>query len=131
MQAATQACYFQSTLYQPTRSVDPGVLLAIALKKDGRHEEALVWRARTIMHCQEPDPEFLSRLVVAQNTKPQERLELLSLLLLSGDSAHIAQAQARVPAEELAAARSQSAELRQRVAQSVREYPAPQRKKMP
>lgn len=130
MQAATEACEFRTSEYQRFRSIHPALLLGSALEKAGRPDEALVWRARAALRCNLPDAQALLSRATLKTRAPQERMEALTLLLLTEDSARIAQAEATLPAEMLAAARRNAAELRRQIAHSLQQYPAPTRKEM-
>ena len=62
---------------------------------------------------------------------PPKRTEALALLLLQNpDAKRIAEATAALPAEEVDAARHDAEQLREQVAQSERQYPAPRQKTM-
>lgn len=131
MQAATQACNFQAGPdYRRFSSINPAYRLAGVLAASGRVDEAMVWRARWALHCNKSGAEGLFRQLMAKNASPQQRAQLLTLLLATGDSGHIAQAEAAFPAQELAAARREAEQLRSRLAQSEQQYPAPTRKDM-
>lgn len=122
-QAASSACAFRGYI-----GVSPATLLAQELARDKRTDEARLWRARGALHCGAPSADALS-LQVKSASATQERAEALALLLLqTPDAAVIAKATAALPADEVAAARRDAAQLRELVVQSERQYPAPRQK---
>jgi hypothetical protein len=131
MQAATQACNFKASDYRTFSSISPAYLLGSSLTAAGQADEAMVWRARWALHCSVSGGDIFFRQIMAKNTTPPQRIQLLTLLLVTADDARIAQAEAALSAEEVAAARRDSGEFRRRLAQSIQQYPAPTRKEMP
>ncbi len=131
-QTATRACMFKAPPDERWYvTVSPATLLAEELAKNPHTDEARLWRARAALHCGEPDAGTLSWRVRSGYATPQERAEALALLLLqTPDDAVIAKATAALPAEEVNAARREATQLRELVAQSERQYPAPRQKEM-
>ena len=130
-QAAAQACVFRQERgsYSPG-SIQPAITLSRELERVGRADEGRLWRARSVLHCGQPGAESLSWQTVGNRTTPAQRTQALVLMLLTGDAARIATAEAAMPAEEVAAARREAEQLRRQVAQSEQQYPAPGRKEM-
>lgn len=131
-QAASAACTFITPPDEPWYdSVRPANLLALELANDKRTDEARLWRARAALHCGDPTASTLSWRAQAKNLTPPDRAEALALLLLQNrDAERIAKATAALPGEEVAAARRDAEQLREQIAQSERQYPAPRQKEM-
>jgi len=131
-QAASAACNFTAPPEESWYvSIRPAALLAQELARDKRTDEARLWRARAALHCGDPSAASLSGQVQAKSTMPPKRTEALALLLLQNpDAKRIAEATAALPAEEVDAARHDAEQLREQVAQSERQYPAPRQKTM-
>jgi hypothetical protein len=85
---------------------------------------ARLWEARDLVHCGTPAVAEL----VARMGYPgwaTRRQETMTLLLLAEDQPGIASGAAVLAAEQVAAARREAQDLRHRIAQSERDYPAP------
>ena len=131
-QAASGACTFTAPRGEPWYvTVSPATLLAQELARDKRTDEARLWRARAALHCGDPSANTLTWQVTAKSATPPRRTETLALLLLqTPGGADIAKATAALPPEEVDAARRDAAQLREQIAQSERQYPAPRQKEM-
>ena len=101
------------------------------LSDAGRTDKSLLWRARSILHCGRTDTAALSWQAQSERASPAERIQALALLTLTGDAAAAAKASATLPAADATAAERLAADLRRRVADSERDYPAPPRKEQP
>jgi hypothetical protein len=130
-QAASRACGYARFPDKPYFSpIRPAWLLSVHLGSGGHADEAQVWRARSLLHCNEPNTENLTWRIMAKNAKAPERTQSLAMLLLTQDQVDIAKAEGALPAEEVDAARRGAEQLRRAVAQSEQQYPAPSRKEM-
>jgi len=93
---------------------------------DADFKQADLWRARSIVHCK-----VLSRLFVVNvilNPKSmtmQSKIEAMTLLLLMPPSDTASRLQSTLPPEDLQTAIHNAATLRQEVADSEQQYPAP------
>jgi hypothetical protein len=133
-QAAVQACTYTSAPdagYAQSNWKFPTLDLAAIFEREGRKDEARLWKARSVMHCNRPTVDYFYLLVTSKYSKPQQRIDALPFLLLAGDAARIAKAEAAMPAEEVDVARREAERLRSLVKQSEREYPAPAHKELP
>jgi hypothetical protein len=132
--AASQGCVFEPSSRTWLGVIQPAAILSSELQRgsagDRALDEALVWRARSVLHCGEPRAQFLYWQITAKNAAPQTQVQALALLLLTQDSANIAKAEAAMPAEAVGAAHREAERLRGAVAQSEQQYPAPRRKEM-
>ena len=127
--AATKACSYRPGpgIYH----VEPAQRAGQMLGATGRTDESLLWRARSILHCGGASARYLVSEATFTNTAPARRIGALALLTLTGDAAAIAEARAKLPAEDTAAADRLAADLRRQVAASERDFPAPPRKELP
>jgi len=128
--AATKAC----TYPWPQRfytGIQPALGIRLALGDAGRADESLLWRARGILHCGIEHAAALSSYVKFARTSSTKRIEAAALLALTGDAAATAEASATLPAADAAAAERLAADLRRRVVDSERDYPAPPHKEQP
>jgi len=130
--AATKACtYRQPKSFSLYPRIEPALEASLMLNVAGRADESLLWRARGILHCGSENAAELSRQVQPENASLAERIGALALLTLTGDAMATAKARAKLPAADAAAAERLAADLRRRVADSERDYPAPPRKEQP
>jgi len=128
--AATKACTYPRP--GPLRlSIEPAREAGSMLSDAGRTDKSLLWRARSILHCGRTDTAALSWQAQSERASPAERIQALALLTLTGDAAAAAKASATLPAADATAAERLAADLRRRVADSERDYPAPPRKEQP
>jgi TPR repeat protein len=128
--AATKACtYPRPKRFYP--SIQPALETGRMLNVAGRADESLLWRARDILHCGGENAGALSWRAQSGSLSSADRIEALALLTLIGNPAVIANARAKLPAADAAAAERLAADLRRRVADSERDYPAPPRKGTP
>ncbi|MBW8900564.1 MAG: sel1 repeat family protein [Massilia sp.] len=111
--------------------LDPAWKAGLALAAAGHPEQALVWRARSILGCHSSRPGFLFWDATSRDTAPAQRTDTFAILLLTRDEHVIAKARAAVPADEFAAAERRAADLERQIADSERDYPAPPRKEQP
>lgn len=111
--------------------LDPAWKAGLALDAAGRPEQALVWRARSILACYSPTPGFLFYEATSRQVAQAKRTDALAILLLTRDADAIAKARAAVPADEFAAAERRAADLQREIADSERDYPSPPRKEQP
>lgn len=128
--AATKACtYPRPKPFYPR--IEPALQASRMLRVAGRADESLLWRARGILHCGSENAAALSWRAQSESFSSADRIEALALLTLTGDAAATAQARAKLPAADAATAERLAADLRRRVADSERDYPAPPRKEQP
>jgi hypothetical protein len=128
--AATKACtYSQPTPYYSR--IEPALQAGRMLSDAGRTDESLLWRARSILHCGRAETVALAWQTKSEHASSAERIGALALLTLTGNAAATAEAKARLPVADAAAAERLAADLRRRVAESERDYPAPPRKEQP
>jgi TPR repeat protein len=111
--------------------LDPAWKAGLALNAAGRPEQALVWRARSILACYSSTPGFLFYEATSRQAAQARRTDALAILLLTRDTVAIARARAAVPADEFAAAERRAADLQRQIADSERDYPGPPRKEQP
>jgi hypothetical protein len=141
-QAAVQACTYNSAPdagYGQSNWKYPAEDLASVFEREGRKDEAQLWQARSVMHCNRPALGYFYQLAISKYSKPQQRIDALTSLLLAGDAARVSQAEAAriakaeaaAPAEEVDVARREAERLRSLVQQSEREYPAPAHQELP
>ncbi len=125
--AASQACRFKlpGNAIQRTLYIDPAMKLGNYLREDRQAEESRVWRARSVMHCGVPGTEGLSSYLTKVHLAPEVQVEEFALLLLSGNAKAIAEARSSLALERIVAAEGEADELRRRIAESERRYPAP------
>ena len=114
-----------------TGELDPAWKAGLALDAAGRHEQAVVWHARSVLACHSSRPGFLFWEATSRQATPAKRIDALAILLLTHDADAIAKARAAVPADEFAAAERRAAELQRQIAASERDYPGPPRKEQP
>lgn len=131
--AAAQACRFES---EPNgfgfrSTIDPAARAAGFLHDAGQPGQALVWRAREILHCQHVSPSALAWQAQSAGATAAERTTAFAWLLLTGSIPDIAATRDKAAPDIVAAGERQAAELRRQVAESERDYPAPTRKDMP
>ena len=110
---------------------DPAWKVGEALDAAGRPEQALVWRARSLLECHSSRPGFLFWDATSRKATPARRTGAFAILLLTGGADVIAKARAAVPADEFAAAERRAADLERQIADSERDYPAPPHKEQP
>lgn len=128
--AATKACTYPRPIPFYPR-IEPALQVSRMLNVAGRTDDSLLWRARGILHCGRGDPAELKLDAQSKHVSSAERIKALALLALTGDAAAIASARATLPAADADAAERLAADLRRRVADSERDYPAPPRKEQP
>jgi len=127
--AATKACtYPLPGIF--SLHMEPALRAGRMLNDAGRTDESLLWRARSILHCGRADT-ALAWQAKSELASSVERIQALALLALTGNVAATAEARATLPDADAAAAERLTADLRRRVADSERTYPAPPRKKQP
>jgi hypothetical protein len=126
--ASTHGC--RSETSGTLRGLNPAWVASVGLDAVGRPEQARLWRARAILHCETSSPAYLLWGATAPQTEPARRAESLAILLLMRDAPAIAKAKGTVPAADFAAAERLSADLQREIVSSEREYPAP-RKEQP
>lgn len=125
--AATKACTYPRP--GEIRSlIQPALEAGNILNDVGRTDESLLWRARDILHCGRTNIGLLTWRAQAAVSSPADRIGALALLMLTGDAAATAKVRATLPAADAAAADRLAADLRRRVAESERDYPAPPHK---
>jgi len=138
-QAAMQACAVRvvgddeaaSYMNYSPPTVSPSSTLARYLEREGRQDEALLWHARSILHCNQDSGPGTFYGAALQALPPAQRRTLLALQLLRGDRAAIARIGAGMTPADVEGAGRAAADLRRRVAESEREYSAPTRKELP
>ena len=128
--AATKACRYPRP-GEIRSDIWPALEAGNMLNAAGRADESLLWRARDILHCGRMNIELLSWRAQAAVSSPADRIGALALLTLTGDAAATAKVRATLPGADAAAAERLGADLRRRVADSERDYPAPPRKEQP
>jgi hypothetical protein len=128
--AATKACTYPRP-GEIRSDIRPALEAGNMLNTAGRADESLLWRARDILHCGRMNIELLSWRAQAAVSSPADRIGALALLTLTGDAAATAKVRATLPDADGAAAERLAADLRRRVADSERDYPAPPRKEQP
>lgn len=134
--AAVQACSFSAlgdkeglTYKSPNpATIHPAEVIARVLATENP-PQSRVWAARAALHCSQL-PENLSHAYSWRHMKPQEVVDALALVLLTSEP-DVAQAERGITHEQLAAAEREAADLRRRVAESERDYPAPKHRKLP
>lgn len=133
-QAATHACRYQietfDTLVAP-RLIRPANELGRQLWRPGTEDEAALWRARAFLHCGDTDTADLEWQTRSTSGTPDQRRRALAVLLLAPSSRSIADAKARLTPDQLADGERAAEDLRRRVAESEKEYPAPTHKELP
>jgi TPR repeat protein len=117
--------------YGTSDGIDPAWKAGLALDAAGRHEQAVVWRARSILDCHTSTPGFLFYEATSRQVDQARRTDALAILLLTRDTNAIAKARAAVPADEFATAEHRAVDLQRQIADSQRDYPAPPRKEQP
>lgn len=125
--AATHACIFETV----TNRIQPAVRVSQILRDEHRGAEALVWRARGMLYCDEPTPAALMVPITSTRATQAERIDALALLILAGAAQLIANARAAMAPDDVVAAERLAVELRRQLTESEREYPAPPRKDKP
>lgn len=131
-QAATQACRyrFESVAFDGGL-ITPTAELQRLLASAGRTDDAALWRARGILHCGLPSGYDLVVTAKSATALPRQRSTALALMLLVPDASTVASTEAAMPADQVAAAVREAADLRARVAASEDDFPAPPRKELP
>jgi len=124
--ASTHGC--RSETSGTWRGLNPALAASLGLTAAGRPDQARVWRARAILHCQDSTPAFLLWEATTPQTTPARRADSLAILLLMGDAEAIAKARQTVGAEDFAAAERLASNLQREITASERDYPAPPRK---
>lgn len=125
--AASHACIVKLD----TRAVAPASRVVEILQFEHRGAEAQVWRARSMRDCATPPPASLMYPIALSRASQADRIDAMALLLVVGDAALIAGARTKFTPEDAATAERRAADLRQRVTDSERNYPAPARKDTP
>jgi len=138
-QVASQTCLIRVAA-DPTSTANgygieltllPAGRVASLLELAGRNDEARVWRARSIVHCGQSGGDVVEYRATAEGAPSARRQAALAFLLLSTNTARIEAAQRGLAPDDIAAARRQADDLRRQVAESEREFPAPQHKELP
>jgi hypothetical protein len=133
--AATQACRFVVYTGGKERPLvlEPADRLANMGFTDNRPEQESLWRARSVLHCGVPNPFDLSLRVVGARATPEGRQAKFAMVLLTKSATDIENARTRagLTPDDVAAGERQADELRRRVAESEKQYPAPPVKELP
>jgi len=129
--AATQACRFKRYGITSKGPISPYHTLVHFLERTERMDEARLWEARGVMHCKEPDAQLLARQASVDGSRWSKPLPALALLLLTDSPADIKAGTAGHDPALLEAARREAARLRELVARSEYDYPAPTRQELP
>jgi hypothetical protein len=137
--AASQACRVtmvedpeaSTYTYNGFGSTSPSFAVSRYLEREGKPDQALLWNARSILHCNQNASPTVPYGNALQELAPARRRTLLAMQLLRRDRANIARAKAGMTPDDIAAAEEEAADLRRRVAASEREYPAPKHKELP
>jgi hypothetical protein len=125
-QAASHAC----TAAPTARYIHLAYLISI-LYRDGRQiapdpEQADLWLARNILHCQYPTSREISGMFIKPNAPtPQTQINMTAFLLLMPPSENATKLQSTLTPEAMQMATQKAEALRQAVANSEKQYPAP------
>jgi hypothetical protein len=128
-QSATQSCRYKiGASVNAAHWISPAVSLSRALQRAGRSDDAALWRARSILHCGDIGGFDPAGTAQSPGLAPRMRTDALVAMLLTPGRKDIAETEAAMPTELVAAAEREAADLRRRVAESERAYPAPKQK---
>lgn len=93
---------------------------------DADFKQADLWRARSILHCQVPNQQFVVSMFLNPNLMtPQSQIDAMTLLLLMPPSDAATRLQSTLNPEAMRTANDSAEALRRAVADSEKQYPAP------